>query len=421
MDIGLFEDEGVNQLAPVALVRPAFAVSCCGWSLWELAQSLGIVAASARPHLNPLVQSDYAAASSSSSLIMLVNARLAPSLDAYQQLKALIDEGQPAAIHNKGKMLAQVIDAHSLPSVARSSGPYSFHTRPTEEPPAAISARGTVPLKESSLRLLEYPHDLIRHHLTETADVLKHLARSAGYKELIPGVFTAPGAKIHKSVVTDTTAGPILIEENATVGPFCFLRGPVRIGKHAKVIEHAAIKDHTQIGDFCKVGGEIESCILEPYSNKQHFGFLGHSYVGSWVNLGAGTTNSDLKNTYGAINMRYAGKKVPTGMQFMGAVIGDYAKTAINTSIFTGKTIGVGSMVYGNVTGNVPSFVNFAKSLGDLTGIPIEVAEQMQKRMFARRNLTQRPLDQELLAAVHELTEEERDDFGVTSYEPPAF
>ena len=129
----------------------------------------------------------------------------------------------------------------------------------------------------------------------------------------------------------------------------------------------AVLKDGVAIGARAKIGGEIEASIVEPLSNKQHHGFLGHSYVGSWVNLGAGTSNSDLKNTYGSVTMDYGGRRVPSGMQLVGCFIGDYAKTAVNTGIFTGKAIGVCSMAYGFVTTNVPGFTNYARSLGQVT------------------------------------------------------
>jgi len=162
------------------------------------------------------------------------------------------------------------------------------------------------------------------------------------------------------------------------------------------------------LGHTTKIGGEIEASIVEPYTNKQHHGFLGHSYLGSWVNLGAGTCNSDLKNTYGKVNMEYGGEKVDTGMQFVGCMMGDYAKTAINTSIFTGKTVGVCSMVYGFVTTNVPSFVNYARSFGQVTELPPEVMQQTQQRMFSRRDVEQRSHDIQLLHDMYELTREER-------------
>ncbi|MGL6195785.1 MAG: putative sugar nucleotidyl transferase, partial [Thermoguttaceae bacterium] len=126
------------------------------------------------------------------------------------------------------------------------------------------------------------------------------------------------------------------------------------------------------------------------------------------INLGAGTCNSDLKNTYGEVTPEYGGKKVRSGMQFLGCVVGDYSKTAINTSIFTGKIIGACSMVYGFVTTNVPSFVNYARSFGQVTETTVEVLIAAQERMFARRNVVQRQCDIQLLKDIYELTRGER-------------
>ena len=179
------------------------------------------------------------------------------------------------------------------------------------------------------------------------------------------------------------------------------------------------LKHAVAVGQTTKIGGEVEASIIEPYSNKQHHGFLGHSYLGSWVNLGAGTCNSDLKNTYGNVNVEYRGRKVATGMQFVGTIIGDYSKTAINTGIFTGKTIGVGSMVYGFVTTNVPSFVNYARLFSQVSEAPVEVLVATQRRMFERRSVTQRPCDIQLLHDMHTLTAHERQLAGETlSIEP---
>ncbi len=157
-----------------------------------------------------------------------------------------------------------------------------------------------------------------------------------------------------------------------------------------------------------KIGGEIEASIVEPFTNKQHYGFLGHSYLGSWINLGAGTCNSDLKNTYGEVNMVYQDEKMNTGMQFFGCVMGDYAKSAINTGIFTGKTIGACSMMYGFVTTNVPSYVNYARLFGQVTELPPEVMVATQRRMFARRKVEQRACDVQLILDMYELSRHER-------------
>jgi glucose-1-phosphate thymidylyltransferase len=162
------------------------------------------------------------------------------------------------------------------------------------------------------------------------------------------------------------------------------------------------------IGHTTKIGGEVEASVIEPYTNKQHHGFLGHSYLGSWINLGAGTCNSDLKNTYGMVNVEHQGERIATGMQFVGCVIGDYSKSAINTSIFTGKTIGVCSMLYGFVISNVASFVNYARLFGQVAELPPDVMVATQRRMFQRRNVEQRPCDIQLLHDMYELSHEER-------------
>ena len=124
--------------------------------------------------------------------------------------------------------------------------------------------------------------------------------------------------------------------------------------------------------------------------------------------MGAGTCNSDLKNTYGKVNIQYGDQKTETGMQFVGCIMGDYAKTAINTGIFTGKTIGVCSMLYGFVTTNVPSFVNYARLFGQVSELPPDVMIATQKRMFSRRRVQQRPCDSQLIQDMYEMTRSER-------------
>jgi glucose-1-phosphate thymidylyltransferase len=110
------------------------------------------------------------------------------------------------------------------------------------------------------------------------------------------------------------------------------------------------------------------------------------------------------------VNMQYGSEKIASGMQFIGCIIGDYAKTAINTSIFTGKTIGTASMVYGFATTNVPSFVNYARTFDKVGNLPPEVIVTTQKRMFSRRNVTQRPCDIELILDMYRNTQHERPD-----------
>jgi glucose-1-phosphate thymidylyltransferase len=248
----------------------------------------------------------------------------------------------------------------------------------------------------------------VRHNLASFRENVDARIARGTYRQLRDGLFVADGVKLGEYLTVDTSAGPVVIESGASIGHYCFLRGPAIIGRNARIIEHSAIKDSVSLGHTVKVGGEVEASVVEAYTNKQHYGFLGHSYLGSWINLGAGTCNSDLKNTYGEVKMEYRGKKVSTGMQFIGCIIGDYSKSAINTGIFTGKTVGVCSMVYGFVTTNVPSFVNYARLFGQVTELPVEVMANTQGRMFARRNVQQRDHDVQLLHDMYELTRDER-------------
>jgi glucose-1-phosphate thymidylyltransferase len=268
---------------------------------------------------------------------------------------------------------------------------------------------------EMELPLVEYPHELIRWNMQILAENLADRISRGGYREIADGVFAAPGARLGEYCLIDAANGPVVLEQDSAVGPFCFFRGPVHVGAGCRVIEHAAIKDCVTLGHNCKIGGEVEGTVIEPFTNKQHHGFLGHAYLGSWINLGAGTSNSDLKNTYGTVSMEYRGRKVDTLMQHLGCVIGDYAKTAINTGIFTGKTIGVCSMVYGFVTTNVPSFANYARSFGQMTEAPPEVMIAAQARMFARRKVQQRPCDAQLIRDMYALTRHE----GQLPNQPP--
>ena len=128
------------------------------------------------------------------------------------------------------------------------------------------------------------------------------------------------------------------------IEPFTILNGPLFIGKDCLIKSHSRIANSI-INHHCKISGEIHSSIFQPYSNKAHHGFLGHSFVGSWVNLGAGTTTSNLKNNYSNVSIKWNGELIDTGSIFFGSIIGDHVKTAIGTNLNTGTVIGMGSNV----------------------------------------------------------------------------
>lgn len=160
---------------------------------------------------------------------------------------------------------------------------------------------------------------------------------------------------IHPTAVLDASSGPIFISHDVTVGAGCVIEGPAYIGPGARINPRAWLHGGNAIGPVCKIGGEVDGCIISGYSNKQHDGFLGHAFVGCWVNIGAGTTNSDLKNTYGLVSVPLGGTPVDTGLQFFGAIIADHVKIGINATIPTGAVIGFGANVV--TTRAMPKYV----------------------------------------------------------------
>jgi len=158
-------------------------------------------------------------------------------------------------------------------------------------------------------------------------------------------VYVAPGAIVHPMVVLDATEGRIFIDEGAEVHPFTRIEGPCYVGKKS-ILLGANCRGGNSIGPVCRVGGEVQESIIQGYSNKYHDGFLGHAYVGEWVNLGAMTTNSDLKNDYSNVSVVLDGRRpINTGSTKVGSLIGDHTKTAIGTLFNTGSYVGAMALI----------------------------------------------------------------------------
>ncbi|MEX0774281.1 MAG: putative sugar nucleotidyl transferase [Phycisphaeraceae bacterium] len=217
----------------------------------------------------------------------------------------------------------------------------------------------------------------------------------------------ADSAAVHASAVIDETRGPVVIDHGAIVGALSFLQGPCYIGAHTEVAPHAYIRPHTVVGPYCKVAGEISFSIIQGYTNKAHQGYLGHSLLGQWVNLGAGTTVSNLKNTYGSVRVqrRLDEPEEDTGRQFCGPIIGDYVRTAIGSRLLTGACLNTGAMIA--LSGFAPKC---ARTLGFYTdehpeGQAYDLAKFVEtaRAMMARREVDLGP---ELEGRLRELATE---------------
>lgn len=198
-------------------------------------------------------------------------------------------------------------------------------------------------------------------------------------------VFAAGSARIDPGAVVDSRGGPVYIDAGVRVRPHAFIEGPACIGPGSILQPHACVRGGTTLGPACRVGGEIEACILQGYGNKQHLGYLGHSYVGSWTNLGAGCTNSDLKNTYGTVRVAVNGEEVETGERFVGMAMGDHSKAGIGVCFPTGAVVGFSSSVAAAPPPKfVPSFTWIDG--GRVEPYDLERALAVARRVVARRD-----------------------------------
>ena len=216
-------------------------------------------------------------------------------------------------------------------------------------------------------------------------------------------IFLEEGAIIEYCTL-NTSKGKIYIGRDAEVMEGCHLRGAISLGEHSIFNMGAKIYGSTTIGPHCKIGGEVNNLIVFGYSNKAHDGFLGNSVIGEWCNIGADTNSSNLKNTYNNINLwSYKTKHFEdSGLQFCGLLMGDHSKTAINTQLNTGTTVGVFANIFKE--GFLPKYIdNF--SWGGIMGeerFLLEEAYKLAERVMLRRNKTLSDDDKNILKFIYE-------------------
>lgn len=225
-------------------------------------------------------------------------------------------------------------------------------------------------------------------------------------------VYVAPGALVHPMVVLDASEGPIYIDQDAEIYPFTRVEGPCYIGRKS-ILLGAKCREGNSIGPVCRIGGELEESIIQGYSNKYHDGFLGHAYVGQWVNLGAMTTNSDLKNDYSDVSVILDGRRpVDTGSTKVGALIGDHTKTSIGTLLNTGAYLGAMALIatHGKL---LPKFISsFAWFLeGVVTkGFGKNQLYETAKMALRRRGCQWTPADEAMWNEIFNMTKPARDE-----------
>jgi len=264
--------------------------------------------------------------------------------------------------------------------------------------------------------VFNWPWDMISrlkttlHHQLKQRNKLRKEVKATGNHP----IFIDESSMVGAGTVVDASAGPIYIGPNSNIAQSSIL-GPAHIGEFTELKPFSTV-NNSYIGNNCRIGGEVDSSIILDYTNKSHFGYLGHSYVGEWVNIGANTTTSDLKMTYGTISMRMGNEKKDTGIIKLGSFFGDMSKTSIGTNIYCGMRIGISSHLYGNIANDIPSYVMYGQGIGsENTQMDISSAVKFQKRMMSRRNISMSSHYEKMMKTIFEMTSEERNRYGVRS------
>lgn len=404
MKIVLFEDSQFANLLPLTYFRPVWELRCGIQTLGEKIrklfpkQSFGY---SARQYLMDyyLHPAECFHPSLPQEEVLFINGRILATSSLRKNLKEI--SAKTALISDDNTIIAWRAEKQNL----------TFYF----EQGIIQSERvlNDFPSQKISLALIQYPWDLIDRNgdqICQDAKQLKKLGQHFGRFDkgchiLNPkNIYLAKGSRVMPGTVLDAESGPIWIGQNTTVLPNAVLRGPLAIGNDSLVKIGAKLYQNTSIGPVCKVGGEVEGSIIQGFSNKQHDGFLGHAYLGAWINIGADTNNSDLKNNYGQISVYLNNRTVETGKRFLGLMMGDHTKTAINTMFNTGTVVGVNCNIYGE--GFPPKFIpSFSwGGSGGMKEYQFEKALEVARVVMGRRNIPFTEKYMKLFEAVKQLT-----------------
>jgi UDP-N-acetylglucosamine diphosphorylase/glucosamine-1-phosphate N-acetyltransferase len=408
----VFEDEKAEAFLPLTYTRAVFDLRC---GIRTIAEKIEGLYAGAelyrltRPHLASVTERSLNASARdvvAGSRLLLINGRILPT----PELASIIP------LHEDEDVLfvcGDVLVAARLSTPRLGMAVKWLAEQDSQSVVAAFGAE--VAVRPVDIRLLEYPWQLVHENGGQIRCDFKAMKRSPHPAEPHPlatlyaeeNIYLAPGAEIMAGAVLDARNGPIYVDENARVEPFSFIQGPAYIGRDSRIVS-GKIREDTSIGPHCRIGGEVESTIFHAYSNKYHDGFVGHSYFGEWVNLGALTTTSDLKNTYGTVRVDVAGAQVDTRLTKLGSIVGDHVKLGIGVLLNSGTTIGVGCNLFGG--GMMPKIIPCFVWGGDGEFQEYDLDRMLRTAEIAmsRRNVEVSPEVVDILRYVFELTASSR-------------
>lgn len=413
----LFEDAHVSGFDPVILTRSAAGLRLGAWTHAERAERAfpeRDVALLCRPAVAAVEAQAGRRSEWDSGDVLFVAAALGRGLTdvaaaarALEPGESLVAEGRLVAARAAGEA------ADRLAATLREALGDALLPEPSPEADAA------------AVRAAGAPRDVEVAWPQTLADLIAAagpaiIADWAAYEDLIappdaaalPGVHLlephrirlADGVTIDPGVVLDAREGPILIGPGSRIGANSYVGGPLCFGPDCLVKPLSRVMNGVSFGPGVRVGGEVHDAIVQSFSNKQHDGFLGNSYLGSWVNLGAATDTSDLKNDYGSVKLELAGRVVDTLRRSVGSLIGDHTKTAIHTRLNTGTVLGVSCNVFG---AGVPPRAVPSFSWGGAAGwqeYRLEKAQSVAAIVTERRGVEFTEADRRLFGRIHALT-----------------
>ncbi|KYH37987.1 MAG: hypothetical protein AYL29_001690 [Candidatus Bathyarchaeota archaeon B24] len=409
MKLCIFEDRKYDNLYPLTLTRTVFELRCGATSLMDKiersAPNVDVVYFM-RDYLVEIFKERYGerCVNDLNTLkddVLLVNGRLLTktgdlSLEGDEEVA--VKDGDVVYVRAKKGTMEKLL-ADSLEKTLE-------------------NLKEELSVKEVDATLIEYPWDLVNNNSKAIVEDFKHIG-SGIHGELHPqavvvgdkeNLYIAKTARVHPYTVIDVENGPVIIDEGSIVYPFSRIEGPTYVGKNCWILR-GNIREGVSLGPVCRVGGEVEESIIHGYSNKYHTGFLGHSYVGEWVNIGALTTNSDIKNDYTSVKVYIKGEFVDTKTQKVGSFIGDHTKFSIGCLLNTGSHIGVACNLLASgepLPKYIPSFCwyfrgRFSRGWGFRRTIKSESA------MMARRKVEMTEARVKLLRRIYDETKEERE------------
>jgi len=408
MRVVVFEDDGLAGFGPLTHLRHTSLLS---WGTKTLLEALvekipdaTDVSLWGRPELAAVSKeaTQYAYNERAYGSAVLVNARARPS----EGLLLPAPWSEPFVAISRGKLVAARVESVALkPGVITKNQVTSLAKKVKK---VAIPADS---LFEGYWDLVESNGLAIAEQARQFEETLP-VPRGVEVKGPAANVMADTGAEIEGHVTLDVRLGPVIVDRGASIESFSRIMGPCYIGPKVKIMS-AQIGGGTAIFESCKIGGQVENSIILPYTNKAHHGYVGDSYVGSWANLGAGCTFSNLKNTYGNVRLDLEGERVDSGMLKLGPVIGDMAKLSIGALVYAGKAIGTGSQVSGLAAKSVPSFTFYDSGFGSEVELLLESVLETQRRMMERRGMALGRAQEGLIRRVFASTANERKRAGV--------